>query len=411
MTKKCLHLQLMRDILDTKKYEKGELSMFQPKSFAANVRRYRQKQHMTQSEIARRLFVTPQTVSKWENAEAAPDLFNLCNLAKLLSVDVDRLLSSETEPDDAACMIGIDGGNIKTELCLFREDGRVLNHLTLGGTNPNTVGMETACQILQLGIDQLMSIESSVQGLFGGFAGMDSDYNRKTMLKFLRKQYPHIQSFVDSDIQNVIHCVRDLEKCTAVVCGSGSVVYGSDGNGMYRLGGYGYLFDDAGSTYRIGRDVLHRCLMMEDGILEPTVILELTEKMFGGKIHDGLDRIYARGVDYIASFASVAFEAYAKQDENAQVILEDNLRRLTELILQARNVCDCGNTVIISGELTNYRVLIEPMLRAMLGDGVQLILPPLPPVFGACVRCMQLCGIAADADSFDSSFSRTFLHQ
>ena len=191
--------------------------MFDLKIFAGNVHKFRLRQRMTQTQIARRLFVTPQTVSKWENAEAAPDLYNLCNLAQILNVSVGQLLGEETGGAERRVMIGLDGGNTRTELCLFSDDGRVLNHLTLGGTNPNTVGLETACKILQLGIDQLMSIEAGVQGLFGGFAGVESENNRRALSQFLRRQYPRVRSFVDSDIQNVMSSVRGLERCVAVI--------------------------------------------------------------------------------------------------------------------------------------------------------------------------------------------------
>ena len=383
--------------------------MFEPKNFAANVRKYRQRQHLTQTEIAKRLFVTPQTVSKWENAEAAPDLFNLCNLAKLLSVSIDQLLSSQNDQSECINMIGIDGGNIKTELCLFREDGRVLNHLTLGGTNPNTVGMETACRILQLGIDQLLSMENNVQGLFAGFAGMDSDYNRKTISQFLKKQYPRMQSYVDSDVQNVIHCVRGLEKCTAVVCGSGSVVFGADGASLHQAGGYGYLFDDAGSGYHIGRDVLHTCLLMEDGILPQSLLLQMTQKQLGGSVRSRLDWLYARGVDYIASYASLAFEAYGQGDAAANNILRQNFDRLAELIDHVRSACDCGNAIVLSGELMVYRPILERFLREALGEGVSLLFPELPPFYGACVRCCSLCGVQPNPIEFDENFRRTLV--
>ena len=385
--------------------------MFETKIFAENLRKNRIRQHLTQTQIANALFVTPQTVSKWENAQALPDIANLCALAKLLDLRVDQLLDPDHESERSKCYIGIDGGNTKTDLCLFKQDGTVVTVLTLCGTNPNTVGMETACQILQMGIDQLLNLEPNVQGVFAGIAGLSTPYNNRQITQFLKKQYPYLLIFVDTDIQNVVGCVRGVDKCTAVLCGSGSVVYGSDGEELHSFGGYGYLFDDAGSTYLIGRDVLHRCLMMEDGILQPTIMLELAEKKFGGKLLDGLDRIYARGVDFIASFAPIAFEAYAKHDKIAKTILEENFKRLTELILQARLVIDCGNTVIFSGELTNYRTLIEPMLHKLLGKDIVLVLPSLPPVYGACVKCIQLCNLNVDEKLFDDNFARTFLHQ
>lgn len=384
--------------------------MFDLKIFAGNVHKFRLRQRMTQTQIARRLFVTPQTVSKWENAEAAPDLYNLCNLAQILNVSVGQLLGEEeTGGAERRVMIGLDGGNTRTELCLFSDDGRVLNHLTLGGTNPNTVGLETACKILQLGIDQLMSIEAGVQGLFGGFAGVESENNRRALSQFLRRQYPRVRSFVDSDIQNVMSSVRGLDCCVAVICGSGVVVFGSDGKTLRRAGGYGHLLDDGGSSYHIGHDVLRACLMMDDGILQPSLLLQLAEKKLGGNVRARLDWLYARGVECIASYAPLAFEAYAQGDAAAEAILRQNFERLSKLIRHVRASGDYGESVILSGELTVYRDVLEHFLHEILGDGTQLIFPELPPVYGACVHCCELCGVQTDAAAFDENFRRTLV--
>ena len=382
--------------------------MFDLKTFAGNVHKFRLRQHMTQTQIAKRLFVTPQTVSKWENAEAAPDLYNLCNLAQILNVSVGQLLGEETGSAERRVMIGLDGGNTRTELCLFSDDGRVLNHLTLGGTNPNTVGLETACQILQLGIDQLMSIEAGVQGLFGGFAGVESENNRRALSQFLRRQYPRVQSFVDSDIQNVLHSVRGLDRCVAVICGSGVVVFGAGDGALRRAGGYGHLLDDGGSSYHIGHDVLRACLMMDDGILQPSLLLQLAEKKLGGSVRTRLDWLYARGVEYIASYAPLAFDAYAQGDAAAEAILRQNFERLSKLILHVRASGDYGESVILGGELTVYRDVLERFLHETLGTGTKLIFPELPPVYGACVHCCELCGVQTDA-AFDENFRRTLV--
>ena len=40
--------------------------MFQPKNLAHNIKKYRKLRGLTQNELADRLFVTAQNVSKWE---------------------------------------------------------------------------------------------------------------------------------------------------------------------------------------------------------------------------------------------------------------------------------------------------------------------------------------------------------
>ena len=58
----------------------------------------RKDKGMTQEDLAQRMGVSPQAVSKWENDNACPDISLLPLLAKQLDVSVDELLSGKTAP-------------------------------------------------------------------------------------------------------------------------------------------------------------------------------------------------------------------------------------------------------------------------------------------------------------------------
>lgn len=58
---------------------------------------YRKEKQMTQEELAQHLGVSPQAVSKWENDQTCPDISLLPQLAKLLGVTTDELLSGKQE--------------------------------------------------------------------------------------------------------------------------------------------------------------------------------------------------------------------------------------------------------------------------------------------------------------------------
>lgn len=57
-----------------------------------NIKSLREKMGMTQSELADALFVTPQSVSRWENGSAYPDIEKLPMLSQVFGVTVDELL-------------------------------------------------------------------------------------------------------------------------------------------------------------------------------------------------------------------------------------------------------------------------------------------------------------------------------
>ena len=55
----------------------------------------RNKKNMSQTHLARKLNVSPKTVSKWENGHGLPHIDTLYKLCEILDVDINELLSSE----------------------------------------------------------------------------------------------------------------------------------------------------------------------------------------------------------------------------------------------------------------------------------------------------------------------------
>ena len=55
----------------------------------------RNKKNMSQTHLARKLNVSPKTVSKWENGHGLPHIDTLHKLCEILDVDINELLSNE----------------------------------------------------------------------------------------------------------------------------------------------------------------------------------------------------------------------------------------------------------------------------------------------------------------------------
>ena len=63
---------------------------------------YRRQEKLSQEELAARLGVSRQAVSKWELGEASPDTGKLLSLARAFGVTADHLLDDAQEPEDPA---------------------------------------------------------------------------------------------------------------------------------------------------------------------------------------------------------------------------------------------------------------------------------------------------------------------
>lgn len=96
---------------------------------AENITRLRTAANLTQAELGSMVNYSDKSISKWERAEGAPDIYVLKRLADFYDVSVDALLSGEEEPPMpqsfsvkethfnyfSFCWIGVVGCHI----CLF----------------------------------------------------------------------------------------------------------------------------------------------------------------------------------------------------------------------------------------------------------------------------------------------------
>lgn len=63
-----------------------------------NIVFFRKKNGVSQAELAEKLYVTPQAVSRWERGETEPDLETIQRIADIFQVGVEELVSGESNP-------------------------------------------------------------------------------------------------------------------------------------------------------------------------------------------------------------------------------------------------------------------------------------------------------------------------
>lgn len=90
-----------------------------------NIRRYRKAKGFSQEEMAVRLNVVRQTVSKWENGLSVPDADVLIHMADLLDVSVSQLLGIESE-SSATKNLSEELAKLNEELAIRKQRERLL---------------------------------------------------------------------------------------------------------------------------------------------------------------------------------------------------------------------------------------------------------------------------------------------
>lgn len=89
-------------------------------TFGENLKSAREAKGMTQQALAQQLYVTRQTVSRWENGTRYPDLYMTKRLAELFETSVDALLGGDTMNQYAEQQPVLESHREdRVQLCLF----------------------------------------------------------------------------------------------------------------------------------------------------------------------------------------------------------------------------------------------------------------------------------------------------
>lgn len=92
--------------------------------FSENLKTLRKQRGFTQEELATRLHIVRQTVSKWEKNLSVPDADTLISLAEILEVSVSELLGAEIENESSADNVAEQLSRINEQLAVKNRRAR-----------------------------------------------------------------------------------------------------------------------------------------------------------------------------------------------------------------------------------------------------------------------------------------------
>lgn len=359
-----------------------------------NIKAYREKLGITQRTLAEKLMVSFQAISAWERGMSIPDLENAVRLADFFGISVDALLTQTDTP----LYVGVDGGGTKTEFVLFEENGTVRDVVVKEGSNPNDKGLDHSLEVLTAGLEQLLKGRIP-KAIFCGIGGVSLPEYQKGIVARLSDRF-HTRVGADSDAANVLSMGKDPDNSMAIICGTGSCVFARKGRVRHRIGGWGYLLDQAGSAFDVGADALRAALAVQDGLAEPSPLTEKICQQIGGQVFDNISKVYGGGRPYIASFARTVTELAAEGEKTSLDILEKNAARLALLIKTGIQTYGQPSQIVGGGSFLGcdlYRDMIEKQA------GVHIEMPTVPPAYGACVETLRLESLTPD-DNFYENF-------
>ena len=92
--------------------------------FSENLKALRKQKALSQEELATRLHVARQTISKWEKNLSVPDADTLIRLAEILEVSVSELLGEKIENENATSDVAEQLSRINEQLAIKNRRSR-----------------------------------------------------------------------------------------------------------------------------------------------------------------------------------------------------------------------------------------------------------------------------------------------
>lgn len=354
------------------------------KAFSINVRRLRKKLNITQKSLADAIGYSEKTVSKWETEGSVPSIEALFRLANIFRVSIVELFRC----DENIYYLGIDGGGTKTEFALSNSNGKIVCRLFMDGCNPNTVGIERTKSIIEEGAIQVCKdVPLSSVVVYAGIAGCASE-SYADEIKIMLEKMSFAACDVGSDNNNIVAAGLGENEGITMILGTGICAYVVKKEETKRIAGWGYLFDNGGSSFHIGRDAINAYFSAYDGTGEETTLVQRIKETFNYSNAEFLKHLYNGGNKLVSSYAMCVFEEAKKGDKVSIAILKKHIAEIARLVRASLSHFSTYNEripVILGGGLTNQKLLL-PYLTDELGDDMKkcsIQVLDVPPVNGA----------------------------
>ena len=295
---------------------------------------------------------------------------------------------------------GWDGGGTKTGVCALDEAGHVIAETVCGPLNLNGAAAQTVARTVEDCVRFMAGLPGGLAacgGLVVGAAGVSNRAAREMLEDTIQ----------NSGYAGPLRLLGDQEIAlegavegpgAILIAGTGSVCYGRDAQGSnFRTGGYGYLIDDGGSGYAIGRDILMAVVRAFDGRGPETCLTDgVFKRLDISEIGPMITWLYApaTGKKEIAALSDLLLPALEAGDAAARQIAERAAEELSRLVIAAwKKAGMTGGEVALTGSIFKYYPLIRGLTQERLEQalpGIRITEPRRSPAQGAAQLARRL---------------------
>jgi N-acetylglucosamine kinase-like BadF-type ATPase len=299
-------------------------------------------------------------------------------------------------------VLGVDGGNSKTDVLVARTDGEPVAYLRGSGSNAHGPGGAAACiDVIDAIVERASLAQPAVRGAFF-LCGADLASDFEALASGLRAKNWVNEVVVENDTAALLRSGTDSPDAVAVVCGAGINVVGrAAGSSTVRYPSLGWETGDWGGSEMLGREVLFHAARAEDGRGEPTMLAELVRSHFGASVdYVGEDLHFRRmRVERLGELAGGVVAAAGDGDAVARRLVDRLAEEIALMAWKALRDLDLlesnADVVLGGGMLQPGEGYLHEQVVAQLGrhaPQARAVVAVDPPVVGAAIAALDGVG-------------------
>ncbi|MFJ7734320.1 N-acetylglucosamine kinase [Lysinibacillus sp. NPDC097231] len=314
-------------------------------------------------------------------------------------------------------VLAIDGGGTKTSAIICDELGNIYAKVVTTRSNPTAMDTQyfksTIHGILQDLQQQNPQVFAAIQCCFAGMAGV-KELQAEGLVEAILHQYVRKTAsvVVDNDALIALYAGTLGKAGIVQIAGTGAITMGYDSQQhFYRVGGWGYLFDDEGSGYDLGVQVLKVVFKSYDGRGEPTALTDVVLHYFTvNSVPQLIECIY--GEEHprtvIAPLSKYVADMAEKGDNVAISILTEACEKYyvaikacyTRMMWEQADV----PVVLVGGVFTNEAYFLPKLQQFAKADELPLQFMTLTsePIAGAAIGAFKQMNLQVDSHFIDA---------
>lgn len=311
-------------------------------------------------------------------------------------------------------ILAIDGGGSRTRCLAIDERGQTLGAVESGASNHLLVERKTVARSLSEAIENALAQSrlqrSDVACVSAGLAGVDYDGAGEEEMRQVLRELGFNRTVINGDMVIAHAGALAGKHGIMALAGTGSSILGIGRNGeRVKVGGWGPVYGDEGSAYRIGEMTLRAAARDFDGFDAKTALTEAVKNALGiDDFKETVNLVYVKGLEIreIAALSRVAYEVAEAGDAVARKIFMQAGEELSESVATAiARLSVRGEKIEVSyqGSVLESCSLVRESFIAGLArcePQAEIVPPRYAPVIGAYLLGRASLGLKTDERIF-----------